>query len=918
MSTYRLETLFRPRSVTVVGASPREQSVGRSIIRCLRDGQFGGALHIVNPHYGEIEGMSTISSVREIADAPDVVVITTSPTTVPDIVAAAGAKGAAAAIIITAGLGHGSGSLAEAAEHSARTHGIRLIGPNCLGVMVPSAGFNASFAVHMPRAGDIALVSQSGAIVAAMAEWSARHGIGFSALISIGDQIDVDVADLLDFFALDHATRTILLYIESVKDARKFMSAARAAARAKPVIIVKSGRHAQAAKAAATHTGALVASDAVYDAAFRRAGLLRVDDLEELFEAAETLGRLRPYSGKRLAILTNGGGVGVLATDRLVDLGGEVADLSADTLARLDAVLPPTWSKGNPVDIISDADAERYACALDALLADPNNDAILVMNVPTALGSPAAIAARVAEVIRARHEDKINLKPVLAVWMGADNLAERSFESASIPRYATETEAVRGFMHVVRWSEARDALMQTPRSLPEQFLPNLNAARKVIDAALMDRRGWLDPLEISALFAAYGIPMIPLVLAANPDEAASRATEFIGTGLPVALKVLTPDIQHKSDIGGMRLNLTTAPAVRSAAAEILDRARIIRPESRIAGVIVQPMIVRPQARELIAGFADDPTFGPVIVFGRGGTAVEVIDDKALALPPLDIKLASDLIARTRISRRLKAYRDVPAANEPEIALLLVKLSQLAGDLPEVRELDINPLLADESGVLALDARIAVAPVDATSNNRGHARFAVRPYPKEWERTLTLDDGTALLVRPVRPEDESMFHRFFKRITMDDLRLRFFAAVREFSHTFIARLTQLDYARAMALVAIAPANGDMLGVVHIHADPNYEKGEYAILVRSDVKGRGLGWHLMHVMIQYAQWLGLREIEGEVLNHNKTMLNMCQELGFTISYVSENPGVSHVRLHLERKSGADEHVPSNGPPSNPLAH
>jgi acetyltransferase len=348
----------------------------------------------------------------------------------------------------------------------------------------PSAGFNASFAAHMPRAGDIALVSQSGAIVAGMAEWSARHRIGFSALISIGDQIDVDVADLLDFFALDHATRTILLYIESVKDARKFMSAARAAARAKPVIIVKSGRHAQAAKAAATHTGALAGSDAVYEAAFRRAGLLRVDDLEELFEAAETLGRLRPYSGKRLAILTNGGGVGVLAIDRLVDLGGVVADLSADTLAGLDAVLPPTWSKGNPVDIIGDADAERYACALDALLADPNNDAILVMNVPTALASPTATAARIVEVIRARRENKMNLKPVLAVWVGADDLVERAFESAGIPHYATETEAVRGFMHVVRWSDARDALMQTPPSMPEQFSPNLNAARRVIDAAL--------------------------------------------------------------------------------------------------------------------------------------------------------------------------------------------------------------------------------------------------------------------------------------------------------------------------------------------------------------------------------------------------------------------------------------------------
>jgi acetyltransferase len=900
MSTYRLETLLRPRSVAVVGASPRERSLGRSIIRCLRDGQFNNPLHIVNPNYREIEGISTVSSLGEIAAAPDVVVIATPPATVPDIVAAAGAKGAAAAVIITAGLGHGSSSLAEAAERNARAHGMRLIGPNCLGVMVPSARFNASFAAHMPPAGDLALISQSGAIVAGMAEWSTRHAIGFSALISIGDQIDVDVADLLDFFALDRATRAILLYIEAVKDARKFMSAARAAARAKPVIIVKSGRHAQAAKAAATHTGALAGSDAVYEAAFRRAGLLRVSDLEELFEAAETLGRLRPYSGRRLAILTNGGGVGVLAIDRLVDLGGVVAELSPDTRAQLDAVLPPTWSKANPVDIVGDADAERYACALDALLADPENDAILVMNVPTALAAPIEAAARVIDVTRERRENKMNFKPVLTVWVGVDDLAARLFEAAGIPHYKTETEGVRGFMHVVRWSEARDALMQTPPSLPEHFSPNLDASRRVIDSALADRRAWLDPIEIGALFAAYGIPIVPSVLATNADEAASSAAEFLATGLPVVCKILSRDIQHKSDVGGVRLNLATAPAVRSAAAEILDRARTVRPDARIAGVIIQPMIVRPQARELIAGIADDPTFGPVIVFGRGGTAVEVIDDKALALPPLDMKLAHDLVGRTRISRRLKAYRNVPAANELDIALVLVKLSQLAADLPEVRELDINPLLADESGVLALDARIAVAAAEATFSGRGHPRFAVRPYPKEWERTLTLDDGTSLLVRPVRPEDEAMFHRFFKQITMDDLRLRFFAPVREFSHTFIARLTQLDYARAMALVAISPTAGDMLGVVHLHADPNYDKGEYAVVVRSDIKGRGLGWQLMHTMIQYAQWLGLREVEGEVLNHNKIMLTMCEQLGFAISSVREDPGVSHVRLRLERTS------------------
>src|SRR6516162_6471886 len=497
MSTYGLERVFAPRTLALVGGSSRPSSLGAKILQNLLRGGFAGDIAVVNPKYGLIDGKNTYPDLASVPFVPDLIVITAPASAVPGIVAEAGRLGVAGAVIISSGLGHGEDSPGEAVLKTAREQKVRIIGPNCLGIMFPRCGLNASFAAHQPGKGKLALISQSGALAAAMVEWGAERAIGFSGIVSIGDQLDVDIADLLDYFALDDETHAILLYVEAIRDARKFMSAARAAARLKPVVVVKSGRMAQGAKAAETHTGALAGSDAVYDAAFRRAGLLRVDDLEELFEAAETLGRLRPYSGKRLAILTNGGGVGVLATDRLVDLGGEVADLSADTLARLDAVLPPTWSKGNPVDIIGDADAERYACALDALLADPKNDAILVLNVPTALASPTATAARVAEVIRARHEDhedKMNLKPVLAVWVGTDDLTERSFESAGIPHYATETEAVRGFMHVVRWREARDALMQTPPSMPEQFSPNLNAARKIIDGALMDRRGWLDPL----------------------------------------------------------------------------------------------------------------------------------------------------------------------------------------------------------------------------------------------------------------------------------------------------------------------------------------------------------------------------------------------------------------------------------------
>jgi acetyltransferase len=891
MSTYRLDRLFSPRSVAVVGASPREHSLGRAILRNLRDGGFAGSIHLVNPRYHEIDGVRAFKALQDLSDAPEVVVIAVPPPMVPSIVAAASEKGAAAAIIITAGLGHGPGSLADSCQKAARASGLRLVGPNCLGVMVPHAKFNASFASRAPQSGDLAVISQSGAIAAGMVEWAAPRAVGFSAIVSIGDQLDVDLGDLLDFFALDQTTHAILLYIESVKDARKFMSAARAAARIKPVVVVKAGRHPQSAKAAATHTGALAGSDAVYDAAFHRAGLLRVLDLGELFDAAETLGRVRALSGKRLAILTNGGGIGVLAIDQLIDLGGTAAEISAEARARLDSVLPPIWSKSNPVDIVGDADSARYTAALEVLLADPENDAVLVMNVQTALAPAAKIAATVVDLVEAQRAHRPDPKPVFAVWIGAESAVSERFSAANIPHYATESDAVRGFMHLVRHDEAIKALMDTPSSQPEQFVPDVSGARHVIELAISDGRTWLDPVECVELFKAYSIPILPVVLAHDPDEAAIAADSLLAAGNTVVVKIMSRDIVHKSDVGGVRLNLTTANAVRTAAAEITAKAKAAMPWAHIAGVTVQPMIVRPKARELIAGIADDPTFGPVIVFGHGGTAVEVINDKALALPPLDLKLARDLIARTRVSRILHAYRDVPAVKEEQVALVLVKLAQLAADLPEVRELDINPMLADETGLIALDARVSVSRLEPKFKGSGHPRFAVRPYPSGWERRIDLKERQPVIVRPVRPEDEPLFREFFQRVSQEDLRLRFFAPVKVFGHTFIARLTQLDYARAMAFIALDEMTGEMLGAVRLHADANCETAEYAILVRSDLKGRGLGWKLMELMITYARSEGLKEIKGQVLRENTMMLRMCGELGF---HIAADPDDAHVDL------------------------
>jgi len=897
MSTYRLKNLLSPRSVALVGASPRPASVGRAILGNIRKANFKGEFGLVNPRYAEIDGVATASSLGKLAFAPELVVITAPAKAIPDLIDEAGLCGAAGAVIVNAGLGHGAGSLAEAAERAAKKYGLRLIGPNCLGIMMPGADLNASFSAHMPAAGHLALISQSGAIAAGMVDWAAQRSVGFSGIVSIGDQLDVDIADLIDFFALDKSTHAILLYIEAIKDARKFMSAARAAARIKPVVVVKSGRMAQGAKAAATHTGALAGSDAVYDAAFQRAGMLRVSDLRELFDCAETLGRLKSPPGKRLAILTNGGGIGVLAVDRLAELGGIPAEIAAAVREKLDAVLPPTWSRSNPIDIIGDADPARYAAALDVLLADPGNDAVLVMNVQTAIARADDIAATVTAVVRkyrGQHPDSD--KPVLAVWVGAEQAIVDLLSQAGIPNYPTEDDAVRGFMHLVRHREVVKALAQVPPAMPSEFAPDIGAARRLVEAALADDRQWLDPIEIKQLFDIYDIAMVPTFAAADAEQAVAHASAIFAQGATVVLKIMSRDIVHKSDVGGVVLNLTSADAVREAAADILARAKALRPEARISGVMVQAMVLRPKARELILGLADDPTFGTVVLFGHGGTAVEIIDDKALALPPLDLQLARGLIERTRISRLLRGYRDVPAAKQDAVAMVLVKLSQMAADIPEIRGLDINPLLADEAGVLAVDARVAVGRMARKFGGSGPANFAVRPYPSQWQRHIEVKGGWRIFVRPIRPEDEPLIHAMLQHVTGHDLRLRFFDSMKEFSHEFIARMTQLDYARSMAFVALDEASGEIAGVVRIHSDSIYQTGEYAILLRSDLKGRGLGWTLMQLLIEYARAEGLKTIWGDVLAENTVMLQMCRSLGFEVKPDPVEHDIYRVRLVL----------------------
>ena len=895
MSTYHLKSVFRPKSVAVVGGATRPRSIGRALVGNLVHGGFAGPLALVNPNAQPVDGIQTVARLKQLGWAPDLVLIATPAAVVPRIAAEAADCGAGAVAVLTAAMGHGRGSPMAQLHAIGRERGLRILGPNCLGVINPHMQLNASLARHSPQAGDIALISQSGAISAGLVEWSLGRSIGFSSVVSLGDALDVDFGDLLDYFATDPKTRAILLYVEAIHDARKFMSAARAAARIKPVVVMKARQ--QGYVLSDNGHEPQIGDDAVYDAAFRRAGLLRVHSLDELFAAAETLGRLHAVPGRRLGVLTNGGGVGALSADRLVALGGSLADLSSATVARLDSRLPVGWSRTNPVDLLTDIDAERYADTLGVLLDDADNDALLAVNVPTVLSSSVESAQALIDAWKARPTPR---KPVLAVWLGNDPAATGLLNAAGIPNYPNESDAVDGFMHLVRHHEAQVALMETPPSLPRDFVVDAASARAVVEDALAAGQRWLDPLSVHRLLTAYGIPLAPLALARDPDEAAELARAHFAGGNAVVVKLASTDIAHKSDVDGVRLNLTGEIAVRDAATAILARAHARRPDARIDGVLVQPMVVRPKARELVAGLIDDPVFGPVVSFGRGGTAADVINDRALALPPLDLRLARELIERTRVSRILKAYRDVPAADERAIELVLVKLAQLAADLPEVRELDINPLLADREGVIAVDARVRVGKIKRLHKGRSHPRFSILPYPQEWERSIDLSDGRHAFVWPVRPEDEDLFRAFFEHVTQDDLRLRFFRAMRHFSHEFIARLTQLDYARSIALLAIEPASGEMLGAVRLHADADYDKGEYGVLVRSDLKGLGIGWQLMSIMIECAQWLGLNQVEGQVLRENGPMLAMCEQLGFKVRSDPDDLTVALVTLDLHQSS------------------
>ncbi len=871
MSVRNLDRMFKPRSVAVIGASDRPHSVGAALMRNLLEAGFNGPIVPVNPRAQAVHGIMAYADVAGLPVTPDLAIVATPPDTIAPLVSELGARGTRAAVILTAGFAEGEAKVgrerAQQLLDAARPNLLRIVGPNCLGLAVPGIGLNATFAPARMLPGNIAFLTQSGAMATTVLDWALPRGIGFSAVVSMGDMADVDFGDLLDYFAVDDSTNAVLIYAEAVTQARKFMSAARRAARVKPVIVVKSGRAAEGARAASSHTGALAGADVVYEAAFRRAGMLRVNEMEELFDAAATLARMSEVRGNRLAIVTNGGGAGVLATDRLISEGGKLAQLSADTIAKLNSVLPPTWSHANPIDIIGDADAARYRNAVEIAMQDDGVDALLVSYCPTSIVSAEEAAQGLIEAIGKKAG-----KNVFATWMGQATLADgrkRLFE-AGIPDFETPERAVRAFMYLVRYRQSQQLLLETPAALATSAPADPTRAAALLQAALADGREWLDPAEVAQFFACYGIAFARTDAVADAAAASRVAAEIGG---PVALKIRSRDITHKSDVGGVALDLATPAAVEAAAQHMQERIAKERPNAKLEGFIVQQMMHRPSAYELIAGVTADPTFGPVILFGRGGTAVEIVADKSLELPPLNTALARAQIERTRIAALLHGYRDRPPADIDGVVNVLMQLSRIVVKHAEVAEIDINPLLCDSTGVIGVDGRIRVRAADKPAA----ARLAISPYPQALEAQIRNGGGHVYAVRPIRPEDEPALRRFADEVDASDLWHPAFALLRERTHEMAARLSQIDYDREMTMLAL---DGERIaGLARSTCDANRDEAEAAVIIRADLRAQGLATRLLSALLDGVAAQGARRAVLVYPTGVAQVDGIAAELGFT---------------------------------------
>jgi acetyltransferase len=896
MSFHFLQSLFNPQSIAVIGASARPQRIGNVLMRNLLAGGFGGVIMPVNPKRKAVAGVLTYPNVATLPHTPDLAIICTPAATIPSLIEDLGRRGTHAAIIMAGNLSTTLNSdgqpLGDTILEAARRHGIRLLGGSTLGILVPKAGINATFSQMRVEPGKLGFVSQSDAVGTMVLDWALPKKVGFSHFVSLGDALDIGFGEVLDFLASDPDTQAILLYIESIRDRRGFMAAARAAARNKPVVAIKAGRaphrHPQEmAGPLSLGMPALISSDDVFDAVLRRAGILRVEHLDELFGAVETVVRSRSMSGSRLVAISNGGGGGIMAEDSLYLGGYAMPAIDPQTAARLRQILPASWDGCNPIDIRVDASAARYEAVLKALYEERAADAILVMHTPNALCSSSEIAET---VIKAAKAMTCNL---LTCWIGDESVAaERArFVDAGIPTFTTPGHGARAFLHIDNHRLARELLMQVPPSVSSTFNPDVDGARALICGALSSGRTQLTEAESKAILTAYGIPVVPTYPARDPQQAAQIAQHI---GFPVAMSVMSPDVRHTWDIGGVALNLETAGAVEAAARGMIERARIKYSDVIVSGFNLQSMVPRNHSRQLLVGVATDPLFGPLIIFGEGGRTAGIHRDMSVGLPPLNLPLAHDLIGRNRAGALLEARQGFPAADRDAIALVLTKISQLLIDLPEIIELDINPMFADDKGVTVLAAQIELSSAAIIPH-----RFAIQPYPKSLEEPATLRDGRPVLFRPIRPEDEAAHYVFLSHMSEQDLMYRFFHYVKQIPRRDMARLTQIDYDREMAFIAIAQgddAEPETLGVVRIVAAPDNHTAEFAIIIRSDMKGQGIGSGLLRKIINYCRERGMRIFSGDVMYDNQPMLDLLKAFGFSFGR-SEEAGIVRCTLNLQ---------------------
>jgi acetyltransferase len=892
-----LRAIFAPATVAVVGANDREGSVGRTVLWNLITHPFGGTVFPVNPLRANVLGIKAYRDLASLPEPVDLAVIVTPAPTVPAVIADCVRTGVKGAIVISAGFketGAAGAELERQVLAEARRGRLRIIGPNCLGVMNPQKGLNATFASAMARPGNVAFLSQSGALCTAVLDWSLRESVGFSLFVSVGSMLDVDWGDLILHVGDDPRTHAVLIYMESIGDARAFLSAAREVAMTKPIIVIKPGRTEGAAKAAASHTGALAGQDQALEAAFRRSGVLRVASIEELFYSAESLAKQPRPRGPRLAIVTNAGGPAVLATDALLTLGGQLAELSPETISKLDGVLPPAWSHGNPVDVLGDADPARYARAVEIVAADPSSDGLLVILTPQAMTDP----TRTAEDLK--PYTRLHGKPFLASWMGGADVAagESILNRASVPTFAYPDIAARVFTSMWRYADNLRLLYETPMLAAEgEQGPDVATAGALIETARRARRVLLTEAESKRLLATYGIPTVPTRVAADPETAARVALEL---GFPVVAKLHSQTITHKSDVDGVRLGLVDADAVRGAWRDIEAAVNQRAGPGHFQGITVQPMVSL-DGYELILGSSIDQQFGPVLLFGAGGRLVEVIADRALALPPLTSTLARRMMERTTIYRALQGVRGQPPIDLRELEQLLVRFSHLVVEQPRIKEIDINPLLASAKGLVALDARVVLHPAEIPDADLPQP--AIRPYPRHYISEWRTRDGLRLTIRPIRPEDEPRIAEFHGTLSERSVYMRYLHPIafsQRVAHDRLARICFIDYDREMVLVAetagTAARARQIVGVGRLTKLHWSQEAEFALLVSDQFQRRGLGTELLRRLLDVGRAEKLRRIEGYISAENLQMIKLATKLGFRTSRLAEDPSVVEAILDL----------------------